>query len=431
MPDDVHLPDAPLPVFDPFAAGFFDDPYPTYARQREADPVHLSPLGPWILFRHGDASALLRDPSLSVDVRKAVEIDPRSRRRRDEMLDDLFPGRERREDTSILNVDPPDHTRLRRLVSKVFTPRRVEDLRPLVRRLVDERLDAVATDGRMDVIADLAFPLPFAVISEMLGMPEGDRDELRRWSHSVVQLLDITLTPDEVREGVVAAERMRAHVARAIAWKRERPADDLLTALITAEDEGDVLSETELVDQIVLLFIAGHETTVNLIGNGTLALLRHPEQLERWRDDVTLDANAVHELLRFDSPVQFSRRIALHRLEIGGRVIEPGRFVMTCLGSANRDPAVFGPDADVLDLGRPSAPLHLSFGSGTHYCLGSALARLEGAEAIGALIRRFDGLRLATDRPMWNGRLVLRGLDALPVTFSSARSVRSVAAVLS
>ncbi len=421
MTHDAFPVETPVAAFDPFADGFFDDPYATYARMRDADPVHASPLGPWILFAHADAVRLLRDQTLSVDVRKAVEVDPRQRRRRDELLDEIFPGRERREDTSILNIDPPDHTRLRRLVSKVFTPRRIEELRPLVRELVEGHLDAVAGAGRMDVIADLAFPLPFVVISEMLGMPDADRDQLRQWSHAVVQLLDITITADEAREGAIAAERMRAHVAAAVAWKRTCPADDLLTALISAEDEGDVLSEDELTDQIMLLFIAGHETTVNLIGNGTLALLRHPEQLERWRDDLSLDANAVQELLRYDSPVQFSRRIALEPLAIVERVVPPGKFVMTCLGSANRDRSVFGDDADELDLGRSTAPLHLSFGSGTHYCLGSALARMEGAEAIGGLIRRFGDLTLATEHLDWNGRLVLRGLESLPVSFDRAR----------
>ena len=417
MADAAPLDDTIAMMFNPFEPGFFDDPYPAYARLRDAEPVHPSPLGPWIVFDHASSARVLRDSTLSVEVRKAIEVNPLQRRRRDELLDGLFPGRERREDTSILNIDPPDHTRLRRLVSKVFTPRRIEDLRPAVRALVDQHLDAAAREGQMDVIADLAFPLPFVVISEMLGMPDADRDQLRQWSHAVVQLLDITISADEARAGVIAAERMRAHVADAVAWKRTRPDDDLLTALITAEDEGDVLSEHELVDQIMLLFIAGHETTVNLIGNGTLALLRHRDQLERWRDDPSLDANAVHELLRFDSPVQFSRRIALAPLTLGERTVAPGLFVMTCLGSANRDRAVFGADADELDLGRPAASQHLSFGSGTHYCLGAALARLEGAEAIGGLIRRFSDLTLATDRPDWNGRLVLRGLESLPVRF--------------
>jgi cytochrome P450 len=283
---------------------------------------------------------------------------------------------------------------------------------------VVEHLDAVAGRGEMDVIADLAFPLPFTVISEMLGMPEGDRDQLRAWSHAGVRLLDPILSSEQILEAFEAMGHMYDHCAEAIAWKREHPGDDLLTALIHAEEDGDTLSAPELQDQVVLLFLAGHETTVNLIGNGTLALLRHRDQLDVLRDDPGLDVNAIDELLRFDSPVQFSRRIVLRDVEIDGHAIGAGSFVMTCLGAANHDPAQWGPTADELDLRREGAARHLSFGSGIHHCLGAALARLEGQEAIGALVRRFDGLELATDAPAWNGRIVLRGLDELPVRWS-------------
>ncbi|MCB1002679.1 MAG: cytochrome P450, partial [Acidimicrobiales bacterium] len=323
---------------------------------------------------------------------------------------------------AMLNVDPPDHTRLRRLVSKAFTPRMIEGLRPLVERLVDEHLDAVAPTGRMDVIADLAFPLPFTVISEMLGMPDADRDLLRDWSHAIVKLLDPVISDDEVREAFVSSDHMTDHVHEVIAWKRAHPADDLLTALIRAEEDGDRLTPEELRDQVVLLFIAGHETTVNLIGNGTLALLRHPDQLTRWRDDPALDANAVDELLRYDAPVQFSRRITVAPLEIGGRTVPERTFVLAGLASANRDPARWGPTADHLDLGRSDAGQHVSFGSGTHFCLGAALARLEGQVAMGRLIRRFDALALADPGPEWNGRMNLRGLARLPVTFTPGRT---------
>jgi cytochrome P450 len=221
-------------------------------------------------------------------------------------------------------------------------------------------------------------------------------------------------------EAFDAADQMFGHLDEVIAWKRDHLADDLLSALITAEDDGDVLSHQELVDQVNLLFVAGHETTVNLIGNGTLALLRNRDQLESWRDDPSLDAGAVDELLRFDSPVQFSRRITIDEMTIGDRLIEPGRFVMTCLGAANHDPEMFGADADSLDLRRPTANRHLSFGSGIHHCLGAALARLEGQVALGSLIRRLDDIELAVDRPQWNGRIVLRGLDALPLSFAAS-----------
>lgn len=399
-------------MFDPFSPGFAADPYPAYARERDAEPVQQTPFGPWMVFDHAESVRLLRDTTMSVDVRKAIEItgvDPRNSAGPD---GETRPELQRREDTSILNIDPPDHTRLRKLVSSVFTPKRVAGLRPVVERIVDEHLDAVADRREMDLIADLAFPLPFAVISEMLGMPESDRDQLRDWSHTLVRILDFTIGPDELAESLRAGESMRNHIADVIEWKRRNPAEDLLTALIRAEDDGDVLSDTELLDQVTVLFIAGHETTVNLIGNGTWALLQHRDQLESFRDEPGIETTAVDELLRYDSPVQMSRRIALEPMQIGGHAIDPGSFVLTCLGSANRDPLAFGPTADRLDLRRPDAARHLSFGSGTHHCLGASLARLEGGVAIARLLRRFSDVE-PLDEPKWNGRLVLRGMDEL------------------
>ncbi len=399
-------------MFDPFSPGFAADPYPAYARERDAEPVQQTPFGPWMVFDHAESVRLLRDTTMSVDVRKAIEItgvDPRNRLGPEGEID---PELQRREDTSILNIDPPDHTRLRKLLSSVFTPKRVAGLRPVVERIVDEHLDAVVDRGEMDLIADLAFPLPFAVISEMLGMPESDRDQLRDWSHTLVRILDFTIGPDELAESLRAGESMRDHIADVVEWKRRNPAEDLLTALIRAEDDGDVLSDTELLDQVTVLFIAGHETTVNLIGNGTWALLQHRDQLESFRDEPGIETTAVDELLRYDSPVQMSRRIALEPMQIGGHDIDPGSFVLTCLGSANRDPLAFGPTADRLDLRRTDAARHLSFGSGTHHCLGASLARLEGGVAIARLLRRFPDVE-PLDEPKWNGRLVLRGMDEL------------------
>jgi cytochrome P450 len=408
-----------LPVtLNPFEPGFFDDPYAQYAQLREHDPVHFSPLDVWVLFRYDDCFQLLRDPSTSVEIKTELEMNAGARRERIDVFTDLFPDREPRESQSMLFVDPPDHTRMRKLVSKVFTPRRVEGLRPMVQRLVDEHLDAVDPRGTMDLIGELAFPLPFIVISEMLGMPDADRDQLRAWSGKMVKLLDPIITPEEAADAMAAGDLMFGHVGDVIEWKRTHLADDLLSAMITAEEDGDVLTTDELVDNVGLLFVAGHETTVNLIGNGALALLRNRDQLETLRDDPSLDANAIDELLRYDSPVQFSRRIVTHELHIGGQVIEPGRFVMTCLGSANRDAAVFGDDADVVDLRRPSANRLLSFGSGIHHCLGSALAKMEAQVALGTLVRRFPTLELVDESPRWNGRIVLRGVTELPVTWT-------------
>lgn len=402
-------------MFNPFTPGFAENPYEEYRIQRETEPIQQTPFGPWMIFDHAESVRLLRDITLSVDVRKAMEIlgeDPRDRAK---MRAELFPDKAPREDTSILNIDPPDHTRLRKLVSSVFTPRRVADLAPMIERIVDEHLDAVADRGEMDLIADLAFPLPFAVISEMLGMPDGDSAQLREWSHTLVKILDFTIGPEELMAAVMAGENLREHIAGVIEWKRSNLGDDLLSALILAEDNGDVLSDIELIDQVNVLFIAGHETTVNLIGNGTWALLQNRDQLELLRDDPSVETTAVDELLRYDSPVQISRRITLEPIQIAGHDVAAGTFVLTSLGSANRDAAVFGPTADQLDLRRADAARHLAFGSGTHHCLGASLARMEGTIAITRLIRRFPELQ-AIGTPAWNGRLVLRGMDSLQLS---------------
>jgi cytochrome P450 len=395
---------------DPFEPGFFDDPYTQYRRLRELRPVHQSPLGPWTLTRYEDCSRLLRDPSLS------VEEEHSAYNGREAIFAAAGVERRNRGARAILNLDPPDHTRIRRLVSKAFTPRRVEALAPRVQTLVDGMLDVAEARGAMDVIADLAFPLPFAVISEMLGMPEADRLLLREWSHTLVTSLEPLMTPDEIPQLMDASDHMVAHVDAAIAWKRREPADDLLSALIAAEEEGDRLSPEELRDQVILLFVAGHETTVNLIGNGTLALLRNPRQHALLRAQPELIGNAIEELLRYDSPVQFTRRIALQEVELDGQHVEPGAFVFTILGAANHDPEHFGPTADELDLTRRDAPHHISFGGGIHHCLGAVLARAEARVAIASMTARFPEMALATDTPDWNGRIVLRGLDSLPVS---------------
>ena len=400
-------------AFNPFDPGFAEDPYAQWQLLRDNDPVHETPIGLWLLLRYDDVLRFVRDPSLSVEDRNARPgvLDVIAR----ETLGDRYDELNARGSHAMLNVDPPDHTRLRRLVSKAFTPRVIERLRPRVEELVDDALDAAAERGDLELIGDLAFPLPFAVISEMLGMPDTDTAQLREWSGTIVRSLEPLADPDLIRAIADAGDNMRALTADAIAWKRANPADDLLTALIAAEDGGDVLSDDELIDQVMLLYIAGHETTVNLIGNGTLALLRTPSELDRLRRDPSLDANAVDELLRFDPPVQMTRRITLVDVEVDGKTIPAGTFVVCVIASANRDRAVWGPDADRLDLGRADAGNHLAFGGGHHYCLGAALARLEGQVAIGALVRRFPTLALAGE-PVWNGRLNLRGLDRLPLS---------------
>jgi cytochrome P450 len=399
-------------AFNPFAPGFFADPYAQYAELREHAPVHELPFGPWMLMRYEDCARLLRDPRGSVEERKAG-LDRRA------LLFGPDDPRRHRGATGILNIDPPDHTRIRRLVGSAFTPRRVVMLGARIQQLVDEFLDQVEPAGEMDVIAELAFPLPFAVISELLGMPDTEsREELRDVSHTLVRSLEPLTDPGDAPLIRDASDAMAAHVSDAIEWKRAHPSDDLLSALIAAEADGETLSPEELHDQVSLLFIAGHETTVNLIGNGTNALLRNPEQLARLRDEPSLANNTVEELLRFDGPVQFSRRVLLHDVEIDDCEIPAESIVLAGLGAANHDPAHFGPDADALDITRPLAVQHLSFGGGIHHCVGAVLARAEARAAIGTLVARFPRLALATDEPAWNGRLVLRGIDELPVTLA-------------
>jgi cytochrome P450 len=306
-------------------------------------------------------------------------------------------------------------------VQQVFTPKTVERLAPRVQAMVDEMLDVAVARAEdlgpeFDVITDLAFPLPFRVITAMLGMPVSEEAQMRELAHTLTLGLEPLLALQHLQEIADASDVIVEHVLDAVEWKRAHPADDLLSALIAAEADGDRLSPEELLDQVILLYIAGHETTVNLIGNGAYALLRNRAQLERWRDEPSLDTNAIDELLRYDAPVQFSRRVTTADFTVGDQTIEAGVFVLTGLASANRDPAKWGESAQVLDVTRPGAAQHLAFGSGIHHCLGASLARLEGRVALGTLIRRFPDLALASDTPAWNGRLVLRGLDHLPVT---------------
>ena len=399
--------------YNPFEPGFIENPYTEYDKMRREDPIHRSPLDFWVLFRYEDITKLLKDPTLSVEDRNARPT------ALDQMVLEILAdrGASERGARSMLSRDPPDHTRLRKLVTKAFTPRVIQNLRPRIQELVDEILDTATERGGMDVITDFAFPLPFVVISEMLGVPAKDGAKLREWSGMIVRSLEPIVDPDTIRGIADASDRMFEHVSDLIAWKRKEPGDDLLSALIAAEEHGDVLSDEELVEQIVLLYIAGHETTVNLIGNGVLALLRNRDEMTRLRNDPALTPGAVEEMLRFDSPVQMTRRITLTDVEIGGKIIEKGAFCALVLAAANRDPDHFGPDAERLDLGREQAHQHLSFGGGAHYCLGAALARLEGEVAIGGLVNRFPEIDFAGE-PAYNGRLNLRGLETFPVTLA-------------
>ena len=400
----------PPPLFDPFAPGFTDDPYPQYAVMRAQAPVYQHPFGFWLLTRYEDVSWLLR-AGLSVEDDN-VATDSLLRQLREEVYGD---GAPRASALSMLDRDPPDHTRLRKLVSKAFTPRAIEALRPRITELVDGMLDDMAAQRRVDLVDALAFPLPFSVIAEMLGTPPADHERIRQLTGTVVRSLEPVADPALIQAILAADEEMSQVAAEMIAWKRANPADDLLTALIHAEDDGDVLDDDELVAQTLLLYIAGHETTVNLIAGGTLALLHYPAQLALLRDDPALVGNAVEELLRYDSPVQASRRITLEPVTVGGVEIPAGAFVMASLGSANRDQSYWGPDAGQLRLDRENARQHVSFGAGPHHCLGASLARLEASIAFEHLVGRFPGLALDGD-VVWNGRINLRGPAHLPVS---------------
>jgi cytochrome P450 len=408
------------PLFNPFAPGYTDDPYPAFSRLRAEEPVHQHPFGFWVLSRHDDVSALLRSAN-SVDYRNSAE-DSAARLQASALIASAGPATADTLDAygmSMLDRDPPDHTRLRALVSKVFTPRSVAALEPFVTDLVDASLDRLADAASgpdaANLIETVAFPIPFAVISRMLGIPETDHVRIRELSGLLVRTLEPIGDPELLTDINRARLEMQDIVRGLIAYKRENPGDDLLTALIAAEEGGDRLSDEELVAQVVLLYVAGHETTVNLIGNGTLALLRAPDELKKLRERPEVAGNAVEEMLRYDSPVQQSRRIILEPYEVRGTVIPKGAFVIAGLASANRDESYWGPDAGELHVDRTGARNHVAFGGGPHHCLGAALARLEGRVAVERMAARFPGLALAGE-PVWNGRINLRGLDVLPVT---------------
>jgi cytochrome P450 len=385
---------ADVPHDHPLLVQFREDPYPLYQFLLTQAPVQWNPvLDAWTIAHYAQVVATLTEARFSVD-RAQADIEVRSAR-------------------SMLVSDPPDHTRLRALVQKAFTPRMVDQLRPRILAIVGELLDRMAErSGTVDVIGDLAYPLPVVVIAELLGVPAEDRVKFHTWSGVLAASLD-PLVPETVASQVgEARQALHAYLREIIAMRRREPHADLISALATVEERGDVLSEPELVQMCSLLLVAGHETTVNLIGNGTLALLRHPDQLARLRSEPTLIGPAVEELLRFDSPVQMTGRIATRPLEIGGQTIQAGQWVLPLLGAANHDPAQFA-NPETLDLSRnPNS--HVAFGRGIHFCLGAPLARLEGQMAIGGLVRRFPNLALA-GAPVRRKQITLRGLSSLPV----------------
>jgi cytochrome P450 len=297
----------------------------------------------------------------------------------------------------------------------VFTPKAVSSWRQRADRIVDHLLAEAADKGAIDVMSEFALPLPVQIISEMLGMPSGDFGQLREWSRTLTRGIDPSITAEEDNAVTAAGRAMFDYVGQIVADKRRDPGDDILTALIQAEEAGDRLDTEEIQAQVMLLYVAGHETTANLIGNGLTNLFRFPDQMEILRADPGLDANAVEEVLRYDSPAQFTRRVNPEPLEVGGVTIPAGSLVTLALGSANRDPRKWGPTADVLDVARPGANEHVSFGGGSHFCLGNALARLETQVALPKLVRRFPRMEPVSAEPAWMHRITLRGVESLPV----------------
>jgi cytochrome P450 len=391
-----------LDLLDP---GFLADPYPVYHRLRAEAPVYRHPFGFFVLTRYQDVAAFLRDARFGKTGYQAL-------------FEARFGGGPDASwlAQSMLFRDPPDHTRLRALVGQAFTPRVVEALRPRVQAIVDRLLDGVVGAGRMDVIEDLAYPLPVTVISELLGVPVDEADQVKAWSQDVARALDaiaLPVGPEVLERGRAATRGMVDYFGGLAAGRRRCPGDDLLSGLVAAEEAGDRLTERELLATCVLLYVAGHETTVNLVGNGLLALLRHPAEWRRLQEDPAQLPGAIEELLRYDGPVQRTGRLASEDVEIGGVAIPAGTLVLAMLGAANRDPAQFA-EPDRLDV-RRDEPRHLAFGAGIHYCLGAPLARLEARVAIGTVLRRFSGLTLAVERPVWRPSSALRGLEALPV----------------
>ena len=404
--------------YDLYSAEFYADAYATFAQMREHDPVFCQPgldgeTPIWWVTRYEDAEAVLldderfvRDPRLALPPERFAEFQAN------------LPESIAFVDSHMLNRDGDDHRRLRRLVSKAFTPRMIERLRPRIQEIADELIDRVAPDGAMELVSAFAFPLPITVIAELLGVPPADRDRFREWSDAFVSP---ALDPEELQRFVVSMEEFGAYLHALFAERRGEPGEDLISALVAVEDGGDTLSEQELSSMIALLIVAGHETTVSLIGNAMLALFAHPEQRAALERDPSLLPRAVEELIRYDGPVERTlNRWAAVDVELRGRTIRRGESVIVVLGAADRDPERFAaPDA--LDFAPERDARHLGFGRGSHFCLGAPLARLEAEIALATLLRRLPGLCLAVDRDelRWRPVPLFRSLVALPVAWDA------------
>ena len=395
-------------TYNPLSARMAQDPYPFYARLRDRDPVHRSRvINAWLFTRYADVDAVLRDHRhFGNDPRKADLT-----RRQQAML----PAPD---EYTLLSLDAPDHTRLRALVNKAFTRAAVSALESRIRGIMGALLDDIDDPGGFDLIEAVAQPLPVIVIAEMLGVPPEDRARFKIWSAQRARLLEPMISTRQRKLGATASRDLNAYFSSTIERRRVEPRDDIVSVLVQAEDGGDRLSARETLNMLRLLLVGGNETTTNLIGNGVLALLRNPDELQRLREDPGLIAGAVEELLRFDSPVQADVRRVLTDCEVNGFAVRRRDNLLVLIGAANRDPEVFE-DPDRLDVGR-SDGAHLSFGRGVHHCLGAPLARLEARIALEMLLERFTAMTLLDERLRFHKAIVLRGLRSLPVRCARA-----------
>ena len=414
----MSTPEVSDPVtFNPLADGFVEWPYDQYRRLRAEDPIHRSELlHGWCVTRHADVNAILRDPSVSsvIDNAAPTPLTTSEIRRRDESP---------RGGRTVVLLDDPDHAQLRKLIVKPFRPREVDGMRALVEERVRRRVDRIVAEQgtgavELDLIEDFAYPLPVEIFCQLLGIPEEDHPGFRYWINCVARGLDPLVDPAERDELMASMDAMYAFLEALVADKRGRDDDDILATLIHAEEDGETLAHDELMAQIVTLYVAGHEPTSGLVGNGMLALLRQPDQWALLRSDRSQLRNAVSELLRYDGPNQFVRRIAMRDMDFAtpdGTVTIPARSVIYASpASANRDEARWGDTVDRVDITRPDAGQHLQFGAGVHSCIGSSLARLQAEAMFAALLDRFDDIELAAE-PEWSTRMVIRGLNRLPV----------------
>ncbi|MER6267854.1 cytochrome P450 [Streptomyces sp900105755] len=398
-----------MAAFDPWDPDFLADPYPAYAELRARGRVqYFEPTNQWLVPHHADVSALLRDRRLGRTYQHRFTHEDFGR---------SAPAPEHEpfhtlNDHGMLDLEPPDHTRIRRLVSKAFTPRTVERLQPYVARLAGELVDGLVRSGGGDLLTDVAEPLPVAVIAEMLGIPEADRAPLRPWSADICGMYELNPSEDTAAKAVRASVEFSDYLRELIAERRKEPGDDLISGLIEAHDEGDRLTEQEMISTAVLLLNAGHEATVNATVNGWYALFRNPAQLAALRADHSLVPTAIEELMRYDTPLQLFERWVLDEIEIDGTAIPRGAEIAMLFGSANHDPAVFH-NPGLLDLTRRDNP-HISFSAGIHYCIGAPLARLELAASMTALLERAPTLTLAAE-PKRKPNFVIRGLEGLSV----------------